>query len=122
MWSECYCEADWGKHCEQNVILAMGLEADSTLPLPFWAQCFASVFGSDILNSISLIEKNPVLKSDGWCGQMYSLREMSLKTTRDPVGVEQGYDCMADQAWKEGLGVPQYAGLMISSDTLEVCF
>jgi hypothetical protein len=29
---------------------------------------------------------------------------------------------VADQACKEGLGVPQCVGIMISSDTLEVCF
>lgn len=47
-----------GKNCEQNVILAKGLEADSTLPLPFWALCFATVLGSDTLNLISLVEKS----------------------------------------------------------------
>jgi hypothetical protein len=69
--------------------LAKGLEADSTLPLPFWALCFASVFGSDTLNSISLIEKSQCLSQmDGVDRHIYSLREMSLKRTRDPVGVE----------------------------------
>lgn len=47
---------------------------------------------------------------------------MSLKATRDPVEVEWGYDYVVDQAWKEGLGVPQCVGFMISSDSLEVCF
>lgn len=61
MWSACYWEADWGKNCEQNVILAKGPEADSTLPLPFWALCFASVFGFDALSLISLIEKSQCL-------------------------------------------------------------
>lgn len=127
MWSACYWEADWGKNCEQNVILAKGPQGwlntssaflGSVFCLCIWLRCSEFNFPN---------WKKPVLKSHGWCRQMYSLREMSLRMTRNPVEVEWGYGCVMDQAQEEGLGVPQYAGRMIhsvsfhNSQTQEVC-
>lgn len=55
-----------GRIVSRMLFLQRAPEADSTLPLPFWALCFASVFGSDALNLISLIEKSQGLnRMDG---------------------------------------------------------
>lgn len=96
LWAECYsCKGPRGWLNTSSAFLG------SVFCLCIWLWCSEFNFPN---------WKKPVLKSDGWCRQMYSLREMSLRMTRNPVEVERGYSCVVDQAHKEGLECPSMLG------------